>query len=531
MNLKLIIAQVNFLVGDIEGNTQRVIDAIKTAEKENQADLIIFPEMTLTAYPAKDLWLRTTTEDRVQHALKRILTLKSAIGIILGYPKQTGSRLYNEAAFIQHGKIILTYQKQYLPNYNVFNEFRYFSPGEKPVGFFQIKGHRVGLIICEDLWYPKPAQQAAQAGAELLISINASPFTYQKHEQRLALIQQQSKKNHLPILYVNSVGGQDDLIFDGGSLATNAQGKVIYQAPSFQEIWSEVCLSKASTPLSISPPAPLLERIYEALVLGTRDYIKKNHFSGALIGLSGGIDSALTLAIAVKAIGKSRVKTIMMPSRFTSPLSLEYAKRQAALLGVTHEEISIEPLLTEAIKSLKTPETGITAENLQARCRGMLLMAQSNQSDSIVLSCGNKSEMAVGYTTLYGDMVGGLSVLKDVYKTQVYQLAEFLNQQLPTILPDIIQRTPSAELAPNQKDQDTLPPYEVLDQILFHYIEENRSPEAIMQQGFEKKTVETIIRKLHLSEYKRQQAPIGIKVSPLAFGSGWCYPVTKNVMA
>lgn len=527
MNLKLIIAQLNFLAGDIEGNTQKVIDSIQIAEKEKQADLIIFPELTLTFYPAQDLWLRPDVDERIQIALQRILALKSPIGVILGYPRRIGNHLYNEAAFIQKGHLVTTYQKQHLPNYNVFDEKRYFLPGPQQPALFSIKDQLIAFMICEDLWHPAPIQQVAQTGAQLLISINASPFTDQKHEERVTLLKQRAQTHHLPIVYANWVGGQDDILFDGGSLIVNSEGDIIHQAPFFKEILWEVFLSAGSKRLSVPMISPI-QHIYEALVLGTRDYIEKNHFPGILLGLSGGIDSALTLAIAVDAIGKNRVKAIMMPSRFTSALSLDYAKRQAECLEVEYEVISIESVFTEFLNTLKLNETGIAAENLQARCRGTLLMAISNQTGSIVLTTGNKSEMAVGYTTLYGDMAGGFSVLKDVYKTKVYELVEYRNQCSLAILPEIIQRAPSAELAHNQKDQDTLPPYEILDQILFDYIEGNKSPEEIIGQGFDPKMVKDIIRRISLNEYKRKQAPLGIKVTSKAFGSDWRYPVTAR---
>lgn len=527
MNLKLIIAQLNFLAGDIEGNTQRVIDCIQIAEKEKQADLIIFPELTLTYYSAEDLWLRPELDQRINIALQRIQALKSSIGILLGYPRHDGKHLFNEAAFIQNGQLITTYQKQYLPNYNVFNEKRYFTPGTLPPPIFLIRHQKIAFMICEDIWHPEPIQQAADQGAEFLIVINASPFTKTKQEERIHLLKKQASTHQISIAYVNWVGGQDDLVFDGGSFIMNRKGEIIHQAPFFKEILWEIEVSEEQKPLSIPPVLPI-SRIYEALVLGTRDYIEKNGFKGVLIGLSGGIDSALTLAIAVEALGNERVKAIMMPSRFTSPLSLTYAQQQAEYLGVEYQIIDIEPIFTQFLNTLNMNEIGIAAENLQARCRGIILMTQSNQTDTIVLITSNKSEMAVGYTTLYGDMAGGFAVLKDIYKTTVYELADYRNQISPTILTGIIKRLPTAELAYNQKDQDTLPPYIILDKILYSYIEENKSAMEIILEGFEQKMVENIIKKINISEYKRKQAPIGIKISSVAFGREWKFPVSAK---
>lgn len=526
MNLKLIIAQLNFLADDIEGNTQKVIDSIQIAEKEKQVDLIIFPELTLTYYPAQDRWSRTDIEERIQTAIQKIQALKSPISVILGYPKRIGNQLYNEAAVIQNGKIVITYQKQYLPNHNVFDEKRFFSRGPQKTALFELKNHRIALMICEDLWHPEPIQQAAQAGAECLISINASPFTCAKHEERAALLKERASTNQMPIVYVNWVGGQDDLIFDGGSFIVNTEGKITQQAPFFKELLWEVDLA-SQKPINAPIMSPV-QRIYEALVLGTRDYVKKNQASKVLIGLSGGIDSALTLAIAVDALGKECVKAIMMPSRFTSQESLDYAERQAQLPGVDYEILSIEPMFTHFLNTLTNPDIGIVAENLQARCRGVLLMGISNQTGALILTTSNKSELAVGYTTLYGDMTGAFSVLKDVYKTKVYELAQYRNQISPAILPEIIQRPPSAELAPNQTDQDTLPPYEMLDQILYSYIEGNKSAKDIIQSGFNPNIVNEVIRRINLSEYKRKQAPIGAKVTSQAFGSDWRYPVSAK---
>jgi NAD+ synthase (glutamine-hydrolysing) len=523
MNLNIVLGQLDLIAGDIEGNTQKVIQAIKIAEKEKKADLIIFPEMTLTFYPAKDFWLRLDLQARIEKALQCIQSTNSAIAVVLGYPEKKAETLYNAAAFIQSGKIIKEYQKQYLPNYSVFDEKRYFAPGPKKACIFNLKDTSMALMICEDLWYPEPIKQAANAGAKVVLVINASPFTEQKIEQRLALLKKRACEHKLHIIYVNWAGGQDEIVFDGGSLVINPLGEVIDQAPYFKACLWQTHLRNTQA-YSFSLPSKI-QCIYEALVLGTRTYIQKNHFKTAIIGLSGGIDSALTLAIAVDAIGQENVTTIMMPSRFTSKESLEYAQMQADLLGVKHLVLSIESIFEDYLKHLELKETGITAENIQARIRGHLLMAYSNEHGGIVLSASNKSEMAMGYTTLYGDMVGGFSPLKDIYKTKVYELAAYCNQQFTVILPEIIEREPSAELAPNQKDQDTLPPYHDLDHILKLYIEGKKSMTEIAKHGFSFKLVRDIIQSLHQNEYKRKQAPVGVKISDCAFGLDWRYPI------
>ncbi len=533
--LRIVLAQLNPLVGDIQGNLAKLIDAAHTARDTHKADIIVFPELCITGYPPEDLLLRKDFLDAAASAINEFKSQVQNIYCVVGHPHATSQGLFNSCSLIYNGTILGRYAKQHLPNYGVFDECRYFTPGNSPC-VIPIQGIPVGIVICEDLWHAPPIQQAATQGARLILSPNASPFELDKHVQRELTLAKRAKAANIPIGYVNCVGGQDELVFDGGSMLIDHQGKICQHAGFFNEILFPVDIEISSTDAKIDSAAFSIpsedELAYQALVTGTRDYVEKNNFSTVLIGISGGIDSALTLAIAVDALGKDRVKAIFMPSRYTSKISKEDALQLVKNLEVTHETISIEPTFTHFLESLapsfadKKPD--ITEENIQARCRGVILMALSNKFGSLVLTTGNRSEMAVGYATLYGDMVGGLAVLKDVPKTVVYRLADYRNQIKAVIPQRIIDRAPTAELAPDQKDEDSLPPYPILDKILELYINQEQSIENIVAQGFDRDITIKIINLIKKSEYKRRQAPIGIRINHKAFGRDRRYPITSG---
>lgn len=535
-HLNIALAQLNFLVGDIAGNTNKIIAAIHEAKTQHQADLVVFPELALSGYPPEDLLYRPDLHERIKQALPHILAASTGMSVILGLPWLESGQYYNQAIVITSGEITHRYNKQKLPNYSVFDEVRYFTPGNTTC-VADIKGAKVGVVICEDLWFPEPAAAAKALGADLIISINASPFACGKEAKRIAVISERIRETGLPIVYVNMVGAQDQLVFDGGSMILDNKSKELLYINNFKESIESIDFKlkygflHTLTARSLHPPSDLC-LTYQALVLGVRDYLQKNHFSRAIIGLSGGIDSALTLAIAVDAIGKDNIDTVMMPSRYTADLSLKEAEAQAKLLGVSYQVLSIEPIYQAFLGTLSPvfadTQPDITEENLQARCRGTLLMAISNKKRALVLSTGNKSEMAVGYSTLYGDMVGGFCVLKDVFKTQVYDLANCRNQQSPAIPQAVIDRPPSAELAENQRDQDSLPPYPMLDAILEKYIERDESIESIVQAGFDRALVLKVVTMVDRNEYKRRQAPPGVRISERAFGKDRRYPITSG---
>lgn len=531
--LTLLMAQLNPLVGDIDGNTEQIIAAIHQAQTEEQADALIFPELMLTGYPPEDLLLRPSLATRVDRALQRIIAEVADCYVVLGLPRQSDKGLYNQAVVIHQGQELAVYNKQHLPNYQVFDELRYFIPGQQAV-VFSLRGVPTALTICEDIWQPGPIKQAAAAGARLMLNLNASPFHQQKQIQRQQLLQQRAVQGDMPIVYVNMNGAQDELVFDGGSMAVGRYGEVQAVMPNYSTGLMAVTLDTDSGSFSGQLAAPLsdLQSVYQALVQGTRDYVEKNGFAGVVLGLSGGIDSALTLAIAVDALGPERVEAVMMPFRYTSDMSLEDAAEQAARLGVAYQVSSIEPMYDAFMQALAPSFAGydadVTEQNIQARCRGLILMALSNKKRLLVLTTGNKSELAVGYSTLYGDMAGGFDCLKDVPKTLVYQLAEFRNQQQAVIPTRVITRAPSAELAPDQVDEDNLPPYEVLDRILYCYVELDESADTIVAQGFDRELVERVIRLVDLNEYKRRQAPIGVRISQRGFGRDRRYPITSG---
>lgn len=534
--LRITAAQLNFTVGDMDGNAQKIIAAAIEARDKQHADLIVFPELALCGYPPEDLLFRNDFHQQNEQALQKIQTQVSGIDIILGHPQRVADKIYNAASLIRDGQIILTYHKQCLPNYGVFDEKRYFEHGE-PNGIFIVKNIPVAIIICEDIWFAGPVNKAVKAGAELIICINASPLDVEKPFEREREMRERIDESATPILYVHGVSGQDDLVFDGGSLVMDAQGKICAHADYYQEKLFTVDFKIANKKLvPEKQPLPkeisLEERVYNALVLAVRDYVNKNNFPGILLGLSGGVDSGLTLAIAVDAIGKDRIHAIVMPSRYTTQLSLDLADEQAKLLAIKATVISIEPAFTAFLTTL-TPEFAaykpdITEENLQARCRGNILMALSNKTGKLVLTTGNKSELAVGYSTLYGDMAGGFDVLKDVPKTLVFRLSKYRNTLSPAIPQAVIDRPPSAELAPNQKDEDSLPPYAILDAILEMYVEHDKSSEEIIAKGFDAATVNRVVRLVDRSEYKRRQAPPGPRMTVRAFGRERRYPITSK---
>jgi len=533
--LDIIMVQLNTLVGDFDGNVEKILAAVERAESQFETPVLVFPELTLCGYPPEDLLLRASMSRRVEAALTTLCEAIENSYAVVGYPRAVGGALYNMAGLIHGGKLVAEYAKQCLPNYQVFDEKRYFESGSEAC-VVDIEGVPVGLSICEDIWEPEPSRLAKSAGAALILNLNSSPFHRGKPDERQQLVAERARENQLPVVYVNQVGGQDELVFDGGSFAVAADGSVQRSAPHYEEgeyavalLWEAgECHLQAG---EVAEPLEELDSIYRALVLGTRDYVEKNRFKGVVLGLSGGIDSALTLAVAADALGPERVEAVMMPFRYTAQMSVEDAAEQSRLLGVTHKVISIEPMFEAFMESLAEEFAGTavdtTEENMQARCRGVLLMSISNKKGYLVLTTGNKSEMAVGYSTLYGDMAGGFDALKDCPKTLVYALSRYRNTLSPVIPERVIERPPSAELAPDQKDEDSLPPYDILDRILELYIEEDLSAEAIIEQGLDREQVERVIRLVDLNEYKRRQAPIGVRITRRGFGRDRRYPITS----
>lgn len=551
--VQVALAQINVTVGDIAGNAQRIVEHARRAHAQG-ARLVLFPELSLCGYPPEDLLLRPAFMRACADALAgcaQALADLDGLHVVVGHPHQFGDRgdvrsksvavqqRHNAASVLAGGRIVATYCKRELPNYQVFDERRYFASGrdaaQGPV-VFDVAGTRFGLLICEDAWFEEPAAAAKAAGAQVLCVLNASPFHLGKHAEREARMAERAHSVGLPLLYSHLTGAQDEVVFDGSSFAVDAQGTVVARAPMFQEA---LTLVQVDGPRVSGPVAevPALEaQAWAALVTGVRDYLGKNGFPGAIIGLSGGIDSALVLAIAVDALGPDKVRAVMMPSPYTADISWIDARDMAERLGVRYDEISIVPMFDAFRTSLAHEFAGLpedaTEENIQARIRGTLLMALSNKFGSIVLTTGNKSEMATGYCTLYGDMAGGFAVIKDVAKTLVYRLANWKNAQGAEVIPQrIITRPPSAELRPDQKDQDSLPAYEVLDAILERYMEDDQSIEQIVAAGFEPADVERVTRLIKINEYKRRQAPVGIRITHRAFGRDWRYPITSKFRA
>ena len=532
------IIQENPIVGDIEGNLNLAISAIEDLSSNGSPDIFLFSEMFITGYPPEDLILRDDLLKYAYDAVKKLSEVKPESFVVIGYPKKEGDLIYNCAGVLRNHSIITEYKKQELPNYEVFDEKRYFEPGSSP-GIFEVSGLRVALSVCEDIWHEKVIKQAYDNKADLILNINASPYHLKKIENRKELLINHSSKYSLPIVYANQIGGQDELVFDGTSMAIDGRGKQVIQLAKFKKDLKTIifedkegCLEAHSE--MIIPDDNELEEIYQALVVGARDYIEKNKFPGAIIGSSGGIDSALTAAIAADAIGADKVRTFMMPFEYTSDMSIEDAAELANNLGIKHSTIPIGQIYDSFSCSLEDEFSGkekdITEENLQSRCRGVILMALSNKSGDLVLTTGNKSETAVGYSTLYGDTAGGFCVLKDVPKTMVYELSKYRNTISKVIPERIIERPPSAELAPDQKDSDSLPDYDILDKIIELYVEQDKSKEEIANIGVDKKIVDRVIRLIDLSEYKRRQAPLGVKITSRGFGKDRRYPITNKFL-
>ncbi len=533
--LRVAMAQLNVVVGDIGGNAERILAAAQRARDDLKAGIVVFPELALTGYPPEDLLLRAGFIDKAQHGINMLRTKLRGIDAVIGLPWREQNGLYNAALWLREGEIIGRYFKHHLPNYSVFDEKRYFQSGGAPC-VIDFDGVPVGVTICEDLWHPGPMASAAQAGAKLMLNLNASPYHIGKHQERESVLRMRVAEAPMPVVYVNLVGGQDELVFDGGSMVMNAEGRLAAREVAFEEglfaVDFHVEQGVRPVPKSCVMDARAEQDLYRAIVLGIRDYVNKNGFSGAVLGLSGGIDSALTLALAVDALGADQVEAVMMPSRYTAAMSVEDAKRQAQDMGVGFSVISIEPVFDTFLRSLrdefKDLPPDVTEENIQARCRGVILMAISNKKRKILLTTGNKSEMAVGYATLYGDMAGGFAPIKDLPKTWVYRLARYRNSLDEVIPARVIDRPPSAELAPNQTDQDSLPPYDVLDPILELYIEQDKEPNEIVKAGFDEATVRKVVQMVNRNEYKRRQAPPGVRVTRRAFGRDRRYPITAK---
>jgi NAD+ synthase (glutamine-hydrolysing) len=533
--LRIALAQINPTVGDAPGNADRVIAQIAPARALG-AGLLVLPELVLAGYPPEDLLFHRGFHRRIDQSLERLAAAADGIDLLVGYPEYASGSIYNTVAWLRAGAVIARYHKQVLPNYQVFDEKRYFTAGTQPV-VVEIAGIKVGLVICEDVWHTAPAAAARRAGAELCISPNASPFQLGKQAEREAAMAQRARETGMPFIYLNLVGGQDELVFDGNSFAVDGTGRVVHRAPAFEESLSCVDASLSGRAAQLEPEglAPLMsaeESIYKALVMGVRDYVGKNGFSGVVLGLSGGVDSALVLTIACDALGPERVHVVMLPSRYTSSMSEKDATTMARGLGVHYSMIPIEGMFQATLAALarefKGREPDTTEENIQARCRGIVLMAISNKTGRMLLSTGNKSEMSVGYATLYGDMAGGYAPIKDCSKTMVYRLARWRNAKSPVIPQRIIDRPPTAELRENQLDSDSLPPYDILDSILAALVEDNRSVDEIVAQGFDRATVVRVLDMVKRSEYKRRQAPPGVRVSRRAFGRDWRYPITSG---
>ena len=531
----LALAQLDLVVGDVAGNTARIIEYAAKARDELQADLVVFPELSICGYPPEDLLFHGDMRKSVAEALNRIRSDTHGIGVLVGFPDYQDDKIYNSSAVFADGNVLAHYRKRCLPNYAVFDEERYFTAGKEP-SVFNLNGVRIGLNICEDVWQQSPLAASRAAGAECIIAINGSPYEKTSQQNREAVAARRVRDVGVPLVYVNMVGGQDELVFDGGTFVMSADGDVRFRAPSFEQGLYKLVLRASGSgvepdPAEIAEPLSDEASVYRALVTGTRDYVQKHGFPGVVVGLSGGIDSALVASIACDAIGPDKVRAIMMPFRYTSTMSQEDAAEQSERMGFGYDVIPIAPIYDATVRQLEPVfegrEPGVTEENIQARCRGMLLMAVSNKTGRMLLTTGNKSEMAVGYATLYGDMAGGFAPIKDCSKSLVYRLARYRNS-LDEVIPErVITREPSAELRPGQKDSDSLPDYDVLDPILEAFIEKDMTVDDIEASGYDRDTVIRVLRMVKHNEYKRRQAPPGIRISGRAFGRDWRYPITS----
>ncbi len=530
------LAQIDLIVGDVVGNKAKILEHAIRARDEMQADLIIFPELSVCGYPPEDLLFHAGLRKQTEQAVAEIRDSTRDTAILIGFPEYADGQIYNSCAVFRNGDLLCTYRKQRLPNYSVFDEERYFSKG-RDAAVFRINGVAIGMTICEDIWQSIPINAARAAGAECIITINGSPYELNSQHRREETVRTRIAEVGVPLIYLNMVGGQDELVFDGGSFVMQANGEIVFRATPFEEGLHRIQLSGGAGGIDIEPAKvvatlPTEESVYRALVSGTHDYVEKHAFPGVVIGLSGGIDSALVLAIACDALGAGRVRAVMMPFRYTSTMSQEDAAKEAADLGVQYNIVPIAPIYESTLAQLgplfKGREEDVTEENIQARCRGLLLMAISNKTGDMLLTTGNKSEMAVGYATLYGDMAGGFAPIKDCSKTLVYRLAHYRNSISDVIPERVISRPPSAELRPGQKDSDSLPNYDVLDPILEAFIEEDLSVAEIVERGFDRDTVIRILELVKRNEYKRRQAPPGVRISSRAFGRDWRYPITSG---
>ena len=530
------LAQLDLLVGDVTGNTEKILDYAARARDDWQADLIVFSELSICGYPPEDLLFHSGLRRRVEHAMGTIRDSVRGIAVLVGFPDYQDDDIFNACVVLKDGEVLAHYRKHMLPNYGVFDEERYFTAGTT-ASVFTLNGVRVGLCICEDVWGSAPTTASRAAGAELLVAINGSPYKLDGQAEREDVVRQRVLEVGIPAVYLNMVGGQDELVFDGGSFAMDRTGEVVFRAPAFRE--DLYCVELVADGVAVVPQsaeiAPLLPKeqsVYEALVCGTRDYVGKHGFPGVVLGLSGGVDSSLILAIACDALGADRVRTVMMPFRYTSTMSQKDAAKQAKIQNVRYDVIPIEPIYEAILKQLEPIFEGrgfdVTEENVQARCRGLLLMAISNKTGCMLLTTGNKSEMAVGYATLYGDMAGGFAPIKDCSKSLVYELARYRNTIGEVIPERVISRPPSAELRPNQKDSDSLPDYDILDPILEAFIEQDLSVNEIAGRGFDRDVVIRVLEMVKRNEYKRRQAPPGIRISGRAFGRDWRYPITSK---
>ena len=534
--VKAALAQIDLVVGDVAGNTAKIIDYAERARDVERADIVVFPELSVCGYPPEDLLFHAGLRHDVEAAVAEIRDKVFGIAVLLGFPEYDGGHIYNACAVLEDGRILAHYRKQLLPNYAVFDEERYFTAG-KDHAVFKINGIRVGLNICEDVWSAGPIGASRAAGAECVLVINGSPFEKRSQEAREDAVRARVNETGIPVVYVNHVGGQDELVFDGGSFVMDGQGDIVFRARSFEETMHTIVLEGTARGVNVergqvAPFEDNVAKVYRALVLGTRDYVGNHGFPGVIIGLSGGIDSALVLAIACDAIGADRVRAVQMPFRYTSTMSQEDSAKQANTFGIQYDVIPIEPMYEATMGQLQPvlgdTEPDATEENIQARCRGLLLMAISNKTGRMLLTTGNKSEMAVGYATLYGDMAGGFAPIKDCSKSLVFELARYRNTLGEAIPERVITRPPSAELRPDQKDSDSLPDYDTLDPILTAFIEDDLSVAEITDLGFDRDVVIRILEMVKRNEYKRRQAPPGVRISSRAFGRDWRYPITSG---